>query len=157
MTPSTPQPPTHRHTRAVYAGSFDPFTVGHHDIVTRALEIVDEVYVLIGINPKKIPFLTVEERLEQIREVYRHQPRVTAFSYEGLTGKFALEHEANLLVRGIRNVTDMEFERNMAEFNKVHFGLETILLLSSPELCTVSSSLVRELASFGEEFSQYLP
>lgn len=149
---STPHPRT-----GIYAGSFDPYTIGHHDIALRALEIVDRLIIVVGINRTKQPFLSVEERVETLRRIYAKVPAISIVAYEGLTGAFAQAHGASLLIRGIRNVADMEYERNMAEFNRKHFNLETVLLLSAPELCSVSSSLVRELASFGEPYEQYLP
>ena len=143
--------------KAIYAGSFDPFTIGHHDIVLRSLKVVDELIILVGVNPEKHYFMSESERLSHICQVYRNEERVSVVAYHGLTGHYALEHGANLLLRGIRNVGDMEYERNMAEFNKKHFALETLFLFSSPELCAVSSSLVRQLAVFGEDYEAYLP
>lgn len=141
----------------VYAGSFDPITIGHVDIIERALKVVDHLHIVIGINPHKTPFVPDTQRLETIQALYAHNPKVTVALNEGLTAKYAKEHQATVLIRGIRNVTDMEYERSMADIHLTHFGLDTLLLFSSPELASISSSVVRELAAFGEDYSKYIP
>lgn len=141
----------------VYAGSFDPCTIGHVDIVERALRLVDTLHIVIGVNPRKSSFVPTEERLKTIRELYSDNPRVIVALNEELTATYAKKHGATVLIRGIRNVTDMEYERSMADIHLTHFGLDTILLFSSPELASISSSVVRELATFGEDYSRYIP
>ncbi len=141
----------------VYAGSFDPFTIGHVDIANRALEILDELHIVIGTNVRKGAFMPLDERMARIREVYVGDPRIVIAANDRLTATYAKEVGATVLVRGIRNVTDMEYERSMADIHLSHFGLDTIFLFSSPELASISSSVVRELAAFGEDYSHYLP
>lgn len=141
----------------VYAGSFDPFTIGHVDIVERALKLVDILHIVIGVNTRKASFIPVDERLKTIQGLYVGNPHVIVALNEELTATYAKANGATVLIRGIRNVTDMEYERSMADIHLTHFGLDTILLFSSPELASISSSVVRELATFGEDYSRYIP
>ena len=141
----------------IYAGSFDPFTIGHVDIVQRALRLVDTLHIVIGVNPRKASFIPSDERLRTIQELYSDNPHIVVALNEGLTATYAKANGATVLIRGIRNVTDMEYERSMADIHLTHFGLDTILLFSSPELAGISSSVVRELATFGEDYSRYIP
>ena len=143
--------------RAVFPGSFDPFTVGHKDIVDRALECVaDEVIIAIGINAGKQCAQTVEERIAHILQVYAHEPRVKVMAYEGLTVDFAWQVDAAFLLRGVRNVKDFEYERDIAEMNRRLTGIETVLLYADPALACVSSSIVRELRSYGKDVSAFI-
>lgn len=142
----------------VFAGSFDPFTIGHKDIVDRALEsVADEVIVAIGINYEKKYMFSLEERLQAIQKVYENEPRVHVESYEGLTTDFAKRVGASFLLRGVRSIKDFEFERDMAEINKRLTGIETILLFTDPELACVSSSVVRELITYNKNVKDLLP
>ena len=142
----------------VFAGSFDPFTIGHKDIVDRALEsVADEVIVAIGINYEKKYMFSLEERLQAIQKVYENEPRVRVESYEGLTTDFAKSVGASFLLRGVRSIKDFEFERDMAEINKRLTGIETILLFTYPELACVSSSVVRELITYNKNVKDLLP
>ena len=141
----------------VFAGSFDPFTIGHDDIVHRALQVVDELHVLIGVNYLKTSFQTPMERLTTIRELYSDEPRIVVATNEGLTAHYAKEVGACFLIRSLRTVKDMEYEREVAHTNLAHFGLDTIFFFSDPALSSVSSSVARELAAFGEDISAYIP
>ena len=141
----------------LFAGSFDPFTIGHDDLVRRALGVVDEMHILVGVNVGKQYDTTSEQRVEQIARLYANEPRITVASYEGLTAHYARRVGATILIRGIRSVRDMEAEREMAETHLSHFGLDTLFFFSRPELSTISSHLVRELAHFGEDTGRYLP
>lgn len=109
----------------LFAGSFDPFTIGHDDLVRRALGVVDELHILVGVNVGKQYDTTPEQRVEQIARLYANEPRITVASYEGLTAHYARRIGATVLVRGIRSVRDMEAEREMAETHLSHFGLDT--------------------------------
>ncbi|MBR8702393.1 pantetheine-phosphate adenylyltransferase [Porphyromonas levii] len=140
----------------VYAGSFDPFTIGHANIVRRALEVVDELHIVLGHNIQKHSFHTVDDRLEDIRGLYADNPRIVVVSHQGIIAQYASQHDA-ILIRGLRNVADLESERAMAEVNKERFGVETFCLFSESKYSYVSSSLVRELAAFGEDYSEYIP
>lgn len=142
---------------ALFPGSFDPFTKGHRDIVDRALQsVADEVIIAIGINVGKHYMQTVDERLATIRAIYKDNPRVHVKAYEGLTTDFAQQTGATFLLRGIRSVKDFEYERDIADINRRLTGIETVLLYCQPELASTSSSLVRELASWGKDISNFL-
>ena len=143
--------------RALFPGSFDPFTAGHHSIVKRTLALVDEVIVGIGFNEGKKGFLPLEKRLEMIRALYADESRVKVLPYSGLTVDFAKEQEADVIVRGIRSVKDFEYEEGIADINRKLTGIETIFLFTEPELTSVSSSVVRELLHYGKDVSAFLP
>ena len=143
--------------RAIFPGSFDPFTLGHHSIVKRTLAFVDEVIVGIGFNEGKKGFLPLEKRVEMIRALYADEPRVKVLPYSGLTVDFAREQGADMIVRGIRSVKDFEYEESIADINKKLSGIETIFLFTEPELSSVSSSVVRELLHYGKDVSMFLP
>lgn len=141
----------------LFAGSFDPFTIGHDDLVRRALGVVNELHILVGVNVSKQYDTAPDVRVQQIAELYRDEPRITVTSSEGLTAHYARRVGATILIRGIRSVRDMEAEREMAETNLSHFGLDTLFFFTRPELAAISSHLVRELAHFGEDVTPYLP
>ena len=143
--------------RAIFPGTFDPVTLGHHSIVKRTLTFMDEVFVGIGINEGKHCLLPVEKRVEMIRQLYADEPRVKVMAYSGLTVDFAKEQEAGFIVRGIRSVKDFEYEEGIADINKKLSGIETIFLFTEPELSSVSSSVVRELLHYGKDVSMFLP
>ncbi|MDO5035413.1 MAG: pantetheine-phosphate adenylyltransferase [Porphyromonas sp.] len=147
-----------KHHIGVYAGSFDPFTIGHDDIVRRALSIVDELHIVVGVNIHKgQPFQPLDERLATIRHLYEGEPHIVVTHHEGITAKYALTLDGAVLIRGIRTASDLEQERAIADVNRNHFGVETLFLLADPRLAMVSSTLVRELAAFGERYDEYLP
>ena len=143
--------------KAIFPGTFDPFTLGHHSIVKRTLTFMDEVIVGIGINEGKHCLIPVEKRVEMIRQLYADEPRVKVMAYSGLTVDFAKEQEAGFIVRGIRSVKDFEYEEGIADINKKLSGIETIFLFTEPELSSVSSSVVRELLHYGKDVSMFLP
>lgn len=143
--------------KAIFPGSFDPFTLGHHSIVKRTLAFMDEVIVGIGVNEGKQCLLPVEKRVEMIRKLYADEPRVKVMAYSGLTVYFAQEQGAQFIVRGIRSVKDFEYEEGIADINKKLNGIETVFLFSEPELASVSSSVVRELLHYGKDISMFLP
>lgn len=144
-------------TRAIFPGTFDPFTIGHASVVNRALTFVDELIVAIGINENKHSYFPIEKREEMIRRYYSNEPRVKVASYSCLTIDFAKQVEANLIVRGIRTVKDFEYEETIADINRKLAGVETILLFTEPELTSISSTVVRELMAFGKDVSRFLP
>ena len=143
--------------KAIFPGTFDPFTIGHHSIVKRSLEFMDEVIIGIGINENKRCLMPVEKRLESISKLYKDEPRVKALAYSGLTVDFAEEQGAGFIVRGIRTVKDFEYEEGIADINRKLSGIETIFLFTEPELTSVSSSVVRELLHYGKDVSAFLP
>lgn len=136
--------------KALFAGSFDPFTIGHKAVLDRALLLFDEVVVAFGVNICKCSFMPLEERISRVKEAYKDNDRVKVVSYEGLTVDLAKEMGATCLVRGVRNVADYEYEKTIAEVNQKLSGVETVLLVADSETGYVSSSLVRELSRFGK-------
>lgn len=142
---------------ALYAGSFDPFTRGHADIVSRGLDLFDEVIVAIGTNEAKRNLYTAEQRQQQISRYYADQPRVRIIVYTGLTVTLAQELGAHVLLRGVRSSTDMEYERTLADLNRHIADMETVLLPASQRLTHISSSVVRELLHYGADVSAFLP
>lgn len=142
---------------ALFTGTFNPFTIGHADIVERALTIFDKVVIGIGYNPEK-PMTDVEERVKTIEKVYKDEPRVKVEAYGDLTVDLAKRHDAKAIVKGVRSVKDFEYEREQAEFNKLlGDGLETVLFYSKPELTAISSTTVRQLKFFGKDITPFLP
>ncbi len=141
----------------LFAGSFDPFTRGHQSVVNRTLAIADEVVVAIGRNVSKNALLSVEERVETIKRLYDGEPRVRVMSYDGLTADLAKSIEATFLVRGVRSVSDFEAERTIADVNRKLCGIETVILFTESEYSHISSSLVRELMSYGHDVTEMMP
>jgi pantetheine-phosphate adenylyltransferase len=142
---------------AIFPGTFDPFTIGHDALVRRALSLVDNIYIAIGINTGKRTMLSLEERMERITALYKDEPRIHVVSYDGLTTDFAQSIGAKFIVRGVRSAIDFEYERNIADVNRMLTGIDTVLLISEPQYAAISSSMVRELAHFGKDISPYLP
>ncbi len=144
-------------TTAMYAGSFDPFTRGHADIVARGLQLFDKVVIAIGVNESKRNLFSSDERLRQISRYYASNPRVEVYTYNGLTVSFAQEKGIRFLLRGVRSSTDMEYERTLADLNRHIADMETILLPASQLFTHISSTVVRELLHFGGDVSGFLP
>jgi pantetheine-phosphate adenylyltransferase len=143
--------------RAIFPGSFDPFTIGHHSIVKRALAFMDEVIIGIGINEGKQSCISTEKRLQMIGQLYKDEPRVKVEAYSGLTVDFAEKWDASFIIRGIRTVRDFEYEEGIADVNKKLSSIETIFLFTEPEFSSVSSTVVRELLHYGRDVSAFLP
>lgn len=141
----------------LFAGTFDPFTIGHASVVRRALQLFDRVVVAVGVNDAKHPETTAQQRVEAIRSLYADDERVTVVAYSGLTVDVAREHGAAFIVKGVRSVRDYESEREQAEVNRRLAGIDTVLLMAEPGLEAVSSSTVRSLRSFGRDVSEFLP
>ena len=148
---------------ALFTGTFNPFTIGHADIVERALKIFDQIVIGIGYNPdkgSKEGFMSaeIEERVAKIRKVYENDPRVIVEAYSDLTVDLAERHNAVAIVKGVRSIKDYEYERDQADFNRLlSNGLDTILFYSRPEFSALSSSMVRTLEMFGKDVSRFLP
>ena len=132
-----------------FPGSFDPFTIGHADLVERALNMGCEVVIAVGINEGKKPLFSLQQRLEATRNHYKGYSRVSVTEYKGLTVDAVRENGCDAILRGIRSVSDYDNERNMADINRSIDGVETVLLVVSPAVQHVSSSLVRELHLYG--------
>lgn len=143
---------------AVYPGSFDPVTNGHLEIIKRASKIFDKVYVLVAINPSKQSTFTVGERVLMLRQVCEDLPNVIVESYEGLVVDFFKEHECDVIIKGLRAVTDFEAEFQMAHINKnLCPEAETMFLCADNETTYLSSSMVKQIAMFGGDISSYVP
>ncbi|MBE6212478.1 MAG: pantetheine-phosphate adenylyltransferase [Rikenellaceae bacterium] len=143
---------------ALFAGSFDPFTRGHEAVVEEALRLFDEVVIGVGENVSKRSLLSVEQRCRLIADVYKENNRVRVASYSTLTGDFARQVGATVLVRGVRNTVDFEMERTMEATNReLYPELTTVLLVTPAEYMHISSSMVRELLAFGRKVDEYLP
>jgi len=142
---------------ALFPGTFDPFTIGHQSLVNRGLELVDEIIISIGVNDKKSTYFTLEKRLEQIRTLYKDNPRIRVEPYATLTVDFAREMNADFILRGIRTVNDFEYEKTIADVNRKLAGIETFILFTEPEHTHISSSIVRELLRYGKDVSLFVP
>jgi pantetheine-phosphate adenylyltransferase len=144
--------------KAIYPGSFDPFTNGHLDILERSLKLFSEVTILIAGSAKKTAVLTVEERVALIREVVKDMPAVRVESTTGLTMEYARAHQINAVIRGLRTPSDFEYEYMMATMNKnIHPQIETVFMMTSQGLYFVSSTMIKELHSYGGDISPYVP
>ena len=143
--------------KAFYAGSFDPFTVGHLSIANRAISLFGQLIIGIGYNESKRNEHSIEERILHIKKLFEGNPQVTVFAYEGLTAQVAKENGAGVLIRGVRNGIDFEKEKELADINLEVFGLPTVMIPAEPQFSFVSSSMVRELTHFGYDASRYIP
>lgn len=143
---------------AIYPGSFDPVTLGHLDIIERAAKIVDELVVAVLMNGSKSPLFTVTERVDMLREVTKHIGNVKVMSFSGLLVDFAKEINASIIIRGLRAITDFEYELQMAQTNHIlNDKIDTVFLTSNLEYSYLSSSTVKEVASFGGDISKFVP
>lgn len=144
--------------RAIYPGSFDPVTFGHIDMIERSAKIVDELVVAILNNSAKNPLFSVEERVSMLKETAGHVPNVRITFFDGLLIDYAKKIEATIIIRGLRAVTDFEYELQIAQTNRiVNSGIDTIFLTTSLEYAYLSSTTVREIASFGGDISGCVP
>ena len=142
----------------IFVGSFNPFTIGHDSIVRRALPLFDRLVIgVVGDNVHKPDMPSAEERMQVIRDLYADDARIEVKPYNGLAMDFAKAENAKFIVKGVRTVSDFEYEQWQADFNRKLGGIETILLYTEPELASVSSGAVRELQHFGVDVSDYLP
>lgn len=143
--------------RAIFPGTFDPFTIGHYSIVMRGLELFDEIVIGIGVNQTKKSFFDVEKRVEMISEAFKNEPRVSVQTYDSLTIDFAEKVGAKYILRGLRTVSDFEYEHTIANANRQMSNLETVLLFTEQEYSFISSTVVRDLIKYGKDISKYLP
>jgi pantetheine-phosphate adenylyltransferase len=142
---------------ALFAGTFDPFTIGHQDVVNRALPLFDKIIIAIGVNEGKKPLFSLQERMEIINRAFINNDKVVVETYTGLTGEFCKKMDARYLLRGIRNSVDFQYENDLAQANRELFGLETVFFMTTPTLSHISSSLVRELFKNKGNYLNYLP
>ncbi len=144
--------------RAVFPGSFDPITLGHEALVLRALELFDEIIVAIGKNQFKQGFFPLDKRREWIEQVFCTYPQVKVTEYEGLTIDLCQKLDAGFILRGLRTSADFEFERGIGQVNKMMAnGIETVFLLTSPELTPITSSIIRDVFRNGGDVSSFIP
>lgn len=144
--------------RAVYPGSFDPVTKGHLDIIERAAAIVDELVVAVLNNNAKTPLFSVEERVNMLVEVTRHLPNVRVESFSGLSVDFVRKCDAGFIVRGLRAVTDFEYELQMAQTNRsIDHGIDTLFFTTALQYAYISSTIVKEVAYYGGDISGFVP
>lgn len=143
---------------AIFPGTFDPYTIGHHSLAERATELFDKLVIAIGYNEQKPESKTsAQSRLKTIQEIYNDNPKIDVITYSGLTVECAKRIGAKFILRGVRSTIDFEYERTMADINRRLSGIETILLYSLPEDACISSSIVRELQHNGVDISKFLP
>ncbi len=143
--------------RAIFPGTFDPFTIGHFSIVQRGLKIFDEIIIGIGHNVSKKTLFSVEKRKELIQAAFKDEPRVKVMEYNILTIDFALQVEARFILRGLRTVADFEYERTIGDTNRILSGVETVILFTEAEYAHISSTVARDLISYGKDIRNFLP
>lgn len=143
---------------ALFPGSFDPFTKGHEDIVLRGLRVFDEVVIGIGRNTRKERYFSLEQMTLLIERAFENQPAVRVINYEDLTANVARDIGAKFLLRGLRNTTDFEYENGISQVNRyVYADVETVFLITSPQLAPISSSIIRDLHKYGQNVDAFLP
>lgn len=144
---------------AIFPGTFDPYTMGHHDIVMRGLKIFDEVIIGIGYNStKKNRYFEIDLMVEKIKSVYVDLSSVKVIVYNELTSTLAKKHDAQFLIRGLRNTTDFEYENTISQMNRyLNEELETVFLITSPEYASISSTIIREVHRYGGNVNEFLP
>jgi len=143
--------------RAIFPGTFDPFTIGHYSVVQRGLSFFDEIVIGIGLNQAKKTLFSVENRIDMIQQAFIDEPRVTVASYNSLTVDFALSVQADFVLRGLRSVGDFEYERTAADANRKLTGIETVILFTESKYSYISSTVVRDLITYGKDISMFLP
>lgn len=143
---------------ALYAGSFDPFTLGHADIINRALEFFDELTIVIAVSPSKKPLLSTDQRREVLADLFHDNPKVKVDACDGLIVDYAKEKNIQAMVRGLRPIGDFDLEFQMASMNKkLNSNLETVFLMTGDNLYYVSSSIVKEVYNHGGDISNFVP
>lgn len=143
---------------ALFPGTFDPITVGHINLIDRAMHLFDEIVIGIGHNSTKSTLFSLEQRENWIKDLFNNQPKILVQAYEGLTVTFCDEIGAQFILRGLRNMSDFDYEKNIAQMNKlVNPNIETIFLMCDPAYTPISSSVVRDLIRNGGDASPYLP
>ena len=143
---------------AIFPGSFSPFTVGHQSVVDRALSLFDKIIISIGINSEKNQYFSIEKRLKWIKDVYEKNPKIEIKFFEGLTVDFCKKENANYILRGLRDSHDFKFEKGIAQMNKdLNNEIETIFIITPPEISHISSSIIRDIIKNGGDVSKFIP
>ncbi len=143
--------------RALFPGSFDPITNGHLDVINRGIKLFDELIIAVGRSPIKNPLFTPEERVEMIAELVADIPGVSVESFDGLTVKYAAKKKADVILRGLRSLTDIHYELKLAMTNRSVAGIETVFVMTSEQYGFTSSTLIREVATLGGDVSNLIP
>ncbi|MEA4975883.1 MAG: pantetheine-phosphate adenylyltransferase [Paludibacter sp.] len=143
--------------RAIFPGTFDPFTIGHYSIVERGLAMFDEIIIGIGVNHLKKTLFDESKRLDIIRQAFAGEPRVKVMVYNSLTIDFAQSVDAQFILRGLRTVADFEYERTIGDTNRILSGIETVILFTESAYAHISSTVARDLMSYGKDISAFLP
>lgn len=143
--------------KGIFVGSFDPFTIGHDAIIQRALPLFDKIVIGVGVNERKQYANSAQVRTAAIASLYSGEPKIEVKSYNDLTIDFAHREMAEYIIKGVRSVSDFEYERDQADINRRIGNVETIIFIAKPEHAAISSSLIRELIHFGKDVSEFLP
>lgn len=144
---------------ALFPGTFDPFTKGHEDIVLRGLQLFDEIIIAIGYNSQKSSrYFEIDSMVDNIQTAFRMYPNIRIVKFSELTAEFARKNEARFLLRGLRNTTDFEYENSISQVNrKLNQEMESVFLITTPQLAWISSSIIREVHRYGGDVSEFLP
>jgi pantetheine-phosphate adenylyltransferase len=143
--------------RAIFPGTFDPITNGHLDVINRGIKLFDELIIAVGRSPIKNPLFTPEERVEIIAELIADMPGVSVESFDGLTVEYAAKKKADVILRGLRSLTDVQYEFQLAMTNRAVAGIETVFVMTSEQYGFTSSTLIRQIASLGGDLSNLIP
>ena len=143
--------------RAIFPGSFDPITLGHYDIIERGVTLFDEVIVAIGVNATKKYMFSIEERMNFIKEAFKHNPKIKVVSYKGLTVDFCEKNDVEFILRGLRNPADFEFEKAIAHTNRDLAPIETVFLLTAASTSYIASSIVRDVIRNNGDYTKLVP
>ncbi len=143
--------------KAVFPGSFDPITLGHVDLIYRGLEIFDEIIIAIGVNADKKQLFSLEDKIQQIINTFVNEPRIKVASYKGLTIDFCKSVNSKYILRGLRNSSDFNYEQSIAQTNSSLSSIESVFLISSPQLTHISSTIVRDIIRNGGDYKSLVP
>ena len=143
--------------RAIFPGTFDPITNGHMDVISRGIKLFDELIIAVGRSPVKNPLFTPEERVEMIAELVADMPDVSVEDFDGLTVEYAAQKNADVILRGLRSLTDVQYEFQLAMTNRAVAGIETVFVMTSEQYGFTSSTLIRQVASLGGDISNLIP
>ncbi|HDZ69258.1 MAG TPA: pantetheine-phosphate adenylyltransferase [Phycisphaerales bacterium] len=143
--------------RAIFPGTFDPITNGHLDVISRGIKLFDELIIAVGRSPVKNPLFTPEERVEMIAELVADMPDVSVEDFDGLTVEYAAKKDADVILRGLRSLTDVQYEFQLAMTNRAVAGIETVFVMTSEQYGFTSSTLIRQVASLGGDISNLIP
>ena len=143
--------------KAVFPGSFDPITLGHVDLIYRGLEIFDEIIIAIGVNADKKQLFPLEDKIQQIKNTFINEPRIKVASYKGLTIDFCKSVNSKYILRGLRNSSDFNYEQSIAQTNSSLSSIESVFLISSPQLAHISSTIVRDIIRNEGDYKSLVP